>query len=629
MQVSSGQIRIPTKKAPLPKKVVLDWTDYCNAKCFFCPRESYEKHIGGSGSFIPFEKIKKFATVLKEVEIFCISSAIGEPLLHPELEEILGWLYELNPSIKLQTVTNGTALTASKAGWFAGHLDWLSVSLNAANGEAHMRDMFPHLAKRGIDAQKRWDLHLRHMAEFIAALPPDDRKRIRFQMVTHRDNVKDAVDFVRLVKNLGGTQAGLPNIMVHPDTVDRSLFWIKDQYNDLMEEACSVGAQLGVQVNAGRFFTSVKQILDLDKVCRDPLDVAYVSRSSVGAPCCQWSEQGIEVDTYSDDGFERYWNNEILAKLRQKRDSRSCRVCGMARVFDETSFHFSPYLKKTLVESGKLSEVDNVDDYPDANLVLRCNENQIDLPSIRRTLLRLNLSVDAAKQIAVQGVGALPDLEEACWQAFQNLETPVADDGLDLGGPFLGVGWGPPLYAPENMMSARAISASRGASAFVRVAPGLDHVVRLRIYESRPDRLQTQLQVEICGLPIETGLSSIGDERSVLVGIIPSEVTSRFAGRLWIKVGCVNDNGERLAGTVFLSRLELAQADEAQKAEYRFAIERKMLTAQKLEIAELEKQVAALQARVSELDTLLKATYGSHSWQITAPLRAIRKLAHH
>ena len=251
------------------------------------------------------------------------------------------------------------------------------------------------------------------LAEFIAALPPDDRKRIRFQMVTHRDNVKDAVDFVRLVKNLGGTQAGLPNIMVHPDTVDRSLFWIKDQYNDLMEEACSVGAQLGVQVNAGRFFTSVKQILDLDKVCRDPLDVAYVSRSSVGAPCCQWSEQGIEVDAYSDDGFERYWNNDILARLRQKRDSRSCRVCGMSRVFDETSFHFSPYLKKTLVESGKLSEVDSVDDYPDANLVLRCNENEIDLPSIRRTLLRLNLSVDAAKQIAIQGVGALPDLEDS------------------------------------------------------------------------------------------------------------------------------------------------------------------------------------------------------------------------
>ena len=211
----------------------------------------------------------------------------------------------------------------------------------------------------------------------------------------------------------------------------------------------------------------------------------------------------------------------------------------------------------------------------------------------------------------------------------ENLEMPIADVGLDLGGPFLGLGWGPPLYAPENMMSARAIIASRGASTFVRVAPGLDHVLRLRIYESRPGRLQTQLQVEVCGLPIETGLSSIGDERSVLVGIIPSDIISRFAGRLWIKIGCMNDDGEPLTGTVFLSRLELAQADEAQKAEYRFAIERKVLAAQKLEIAELEKQVAALQARVSELETLLKVTYDSHSWQITAPLRAIRKLAHH
>ena len=43
---------------PYPERVCLDWTDYCNAKCFFCPREEYEKQIGGSGGFIPFSKLK-------------------------------------------------------------------------------------------------------------------------------------------------------------------------------------------------------------------------------------------------------------------------------------------------------------------------------------------------------------------------------------------------------------------------------------------------------------------------------------------------------------------------------------------------------------------------------------------
>ena len=166
---------IEPRRAPYPQQLTLDWTDYCNAKCFFCYREKYEQQIGGKGEFIPFSKLKRLEKVLSQVKVFGISSGIGEPLLHPELEQILRWLYDINPSILIRTTTNGTALTSSKAAWFAGHIDWLSVSLNAANGETHMRDMFPHLAKRGIDAQRRWELHLRHLREFIAALPPADR----------------------------------------------------------------------------------------------------------------------------------------------------------------------------------------------------------------------------------------------------------------------------------------------------------------------------------------------------------------------------------------------------------------------------------------------------------------------
>src|SRR5262245_7091971 len=106
------------------------------------------------GEFVPLAKLTKLERVLSSVKYFSISSSIGEPLLHPELQQILQWLYRINPKISIRATTNGTALTAEKAAWFAGHLDWLSVSLNASNGEAHMRDMFPHLAKRGIDAGK-------------------------------------------------------------------------------------------------------------------------------------------------------------------------------------------------------------------------------------------------------------------------------------------------------------------------------------------------------------------------------------------------------------------------------------------------------------------------------------------
>src|SRR5262249_13201758 len=79
-----------------------DWTDYCNAKCFFCSR-----NISG-GDFIPLAKLTKLEKVLSSVKYFSMSSAIGEPLLHPELRQILEWLYRINPTVSVRVTTNGS-----------------------------------------------------------------------------------------------------------------------------------------------------------------------------------------------------------------------------------------------------------------------------------------------------------------------------------------------------------------------------------------------------------------------------------------------------------------------------------------------------------------------------------------
>ncbi len=598
---SDGAAR-QAQPAPYPRQLVLDWTDYCNAKCFFCYREKYEKEIGGMGAFIPFEKLKKLEAVLSKVEIFGISSGIGEPLLHPELDEILTWLYRINPSIRLQTVTNGTTLTAAKAAWFAGHLDWLSVSLNAANGEAHMRDMFPHLAKRGIDAGKRFDLHVRHLTEFMAALPPEDRRRVRFQTVTHRYNVKDVVDFVRLVQRVGGFQAVFTNIAAHPDTIDWSLYWIKDQYNDLIEQACEVGTSLGVQVHAVRFFSNVKPVFDLDKVCRDPIDIAYISRSSHASPCCHWTENQIPVDYYNDEqGFEKYWNSDLLRRLRHKRDFASCQVCGMSRVFDETSFHFSPKLKQTLISEGRIAELSSENDFPDAALVRACVENRLDLPSIRRTLLAVGLPVEAAGAIQTQGLAALPALEQACWEAFKNADVLVVETGIALAGPFPGIGWGVPIHEPQNRVSARWIGGGQAASIFVRLKPDRAHEICFTVHHAHPLELTTRLHLAVNGRAIETRISENQVGRSVLWGIVPVDLVKLHGGRLRISVGCSAPGEDPPAGQVSLMRFEISEPGKV-----------------------AHNGPVRVKFRLALIERRFQAKYDWHNWRIVAPLRKSR-----
>ena len=547
--------------APYPETLVLDWTDYCNAQCFFCYREKYEQQIGGKGEFIPFAKLRKLERALRHVKVFGISSGIGEPLLHPELDEIFRWLYDINPKILIRTTTNGTALTADKASFFAGHLDWLSVSLNAANGEAHMRDMFPHLAKRGIDAEKRWELHLRHLSDFVAALPAADRPKVRFQMVAHRYNIEDIPDFVRLTARLGGSHAVITNIAVHAETVDWSLYWLRDRYNELVDEACAIGTRIGVRVDAARFFTSIKPVLDLDEVCRDPVDTAYISRASVGAPCCQWAEAGIPTSVYDDEaGFDRYWNHDILRRLRQKRNFDSCRVCGMSRVFDEVSFHFSPKLKQDLMAEGRLEKDASESDFPDAALVRRCVENNLDLPSIRYCLLKFNLPVERAAPLAADGLQALPALEQACWEAFRQSDLPMVDEiDAPLAGPLLGIGWGPPIHEPQNRRSGRRLGNAQSACLFLRVLPGLDSELRFTLHHVSLPGLEARLKISVCGQPVETRLSLDEVGQTVLGASVPQDILRAHGGRLWIRIGVFEVDASVRSAMISFTRMELSQ----------------------------------------------------------------------
>src|SRR5262249_49364907 len=161
---------------------------------------------------------------------------------------------------------------------------------------------------------------------------------------------------VRLVANTGCSHAVFTPMQVHDDSkIDLSIYWIKDKYNDVLDEAAALGAGLGIRVEGAYFYTNPRiETVDLDSLCREPLEAAYLTMEKLGgaAPCCHWIEELMPADIYSDhNAFERFWNNDIYRQLRAKRDFKSCKACGLARPFDDIGFHFTPLLKKNLVAS--------------------------------------------------------------------------------------------------------------------------------------------------------------------------------------------------------------------------------------------------------------------------------------
>jgi SAM-dependent methyltransferase/MoaA/NifB/PqqE/SkfB family radical SAM enzyme len=549
--------------ASLPDVVYVELADYCNLNCVFCGRENEIKTVRGGdvGGFADLEKIKMLERPLRTAKYLGLSGRIGEPLIYPHLAELLDWLYALNPSIKLRITTNGTALSQKMAGLLRDRIDFLAISLNASNADAYARDMRPVGYKPGTDWTPKWNNFIRRITEFIEALPPSDRSRVRIIAPIHRGNIEDVPDFVRLVSSTGCTHATLTPMQVHAESdIDLSIYWFKDKYNDVIDDVAASAAKAGVKVEAARFYSTVKTDLTIDKLCHEPVDVAYLNMGtqSKGAPCCHWTERFIPIDVYTDSGaFERFWNSDLYQRLRSKRDFASCKACGLARTFDEVMFHFTPMLKRKLIASQRIDEAEAHSIYPDHELVRACRSLSLDLPSMRRTVNRLGVPLERLRAIETKGLSALPDIEQDCWSAFLSGNEPIGPVELPLGGCFDGIGWFEPDLDPPSRLSARWMGGGRSASIFVRVTPGRAYKLEITAHHLRSPEMATGISIMLFGrrLPVELNLQ--GDGTAFITAPISQEMATVFDGRLRFSVRYDDSAGHE--GWVSFSNLRLVE----------------------------------------------------------------------
>jgi MoaA/NifB/PqqE/SkfB family radical SAM enzyme len=558
------------QRAPLPKVLYIELADYCNLNCMFCGRGAYVDATGDKGGFIDVEMFKKLERPLRAAEILGLSGRIGEPLIHPKLESLLRWVYEINPTIRLRITTNGTALGGRMAALLGGHLDFVGISLNASNATAYFREMRP-VGKKSADPTAWWRNLVRRIGEFISALPAADRERVHFIIPVQRDNIDDVFDFIRLVSSMGGSRASISPMFVHDDTkIDMSVYWIKDKYNDVMDEAAALGATLGIQVQAARFYTNpILENLDITTLCREPDEAAYLNMEKFGgaAPCCQWIEDLMPADVYGDEnGFERFWNSDTYRRLRAKRDFKSCKVCGIARPFDEVGFHFTPLLKKTLVASRRCAEAESQSGYPDSELVRVCRNLSLDLRSLRRTVLALGVPIERLHSIQEEGLNALPEIDKACWEAFLATDSPASDLDLPLGGRFLGIGWFDQDNDAVSRVSARWMGGARVASVFVRVIPGHRYRVCVTAHHVRSGEMAEGLSLSVGEQSLEVQRSRHDDGITLVSADLPDEITRNHGGRIWLRVGYSDSHGQE--GWVSFSRIQAIRLNRDPSREF-------------------------------------------------------------
>ena len=125
--------------AMLPTEIILEVTNHCNLKCKFC-------HIHGNGSVFSRKKgmmpRKIWEKILEEiagwsVNVSLITHGAGEPLLYPNLKELLIEAKKLS-NATVGFMTNAMLLDEQMSKFLVeNRIDWIALSIDGTEPETH------------------------------------------------------------------------------------------------------------------------------------------------------------------------------------------------------------------------------------------------------------------------------------------------------------------------------------------------------------------------------------------------------------------------------------------------------------------------------------------------------------
>jgi cyclic pyranopterin phosphate synthase len=165
-------------------------TDRCNFRCIYCMPAEGLKWLARE-DILRFEEIRRLAKLFVErYGVRTIRITGGEPLVRVKVEELVGMIGELDPTLDITMTTNGVLLAGKAEKLAAAGLKRVNVSLDTLS-----IDRFHEIAR--VDAFNKVMEGLRAAEE--AGLNP-----IKLNVVVMKGhNDDEAVDFARLAREKG------------------------------------------------------------------------------------------------------------------------------------------------------------------------------------------------------------------------------------------------------------------------------------------------------------------------------------------------------------------------------------------------------------------------------------------
>lgn len=329
---STTPLRAPV--TPHPHTLALALTERCNYDCFFCTKQDHPPAPN-----LPFERLEALVPFIRDAGMVDITGW-GEPFLYPRIDEVIDLINGCNRKGCISITTNGFLLNEERARKLSANLHHMVISLNAATAATYERDM-----RNG-----KWERVLANVAAARKHIPGD---KMIFSIVTHRENVRELPEFVRLAHRFGITQVAVTLMIVsRPASIRRSLWFDKPLANELIEEAREVGKELGIYVGAPSF-SPVATRAAPRPTCQSPFRELFVYIDGKVKPCCFAGEQTMGT-IHDGGGLEAVWNGDRYQRLRRERFFPECKTCFAHASLADLDTHITPWLKDPATRFGDL-----------------------------------------------------------------------------------------------------------------------------------------------------------------------------------------------------------------------------------------------------------------------------------
>jgi MoaA/NifB/PqqE/SkfB family radical SAM enzyme len=310
-----------------PRMVSIFLTTRCNLRCFICRREDFK------GEDLRFDDIFKLEKAIRYADTIDLTGW-GECLLYPRFQDVLKYIYSLNSKDNLiQITTNGTRLSKNIADLLKGHLKLLIISLNAATEETYNRDMKHGDFKQTLSA----------IQDFLSGLDDRDKAKTNLHFVAHALNYREIPDFVTLASRLGVPNISIGQYLISTtDHIKYSLYWIKDDYNKVIEPAIQTAYRLNIRIDVRKFF--VEKARDYQK-CLSPFTECFILINGDVGPCCFCGD--FRIGNVYETSFEKVWFGDMYKRLRKKRFLLVCQHCEQFIPLDDYRAHFTASFKES------------------------------------------------------------------------------------------------------------------------------------------------------------------------------------------------------------------------------------------------------------------------------------------